>query len=481
MGYKPVRLEKKLFTRKSERYVVLDRRLSEKKLKKFRAIEGKEPGLATKPIVVRDYPHGALAGPVLGFVGEEGRGLAGLEAVYNDKLIGEPGAYHLVRNSQRQPLWIRDGTYEPARSGRSKRLSLDVMVQSIAETHLRKAVEHYKAQTGMLVVLDAQTGEILAMANAPDYNPNQFKNAPSAHRRNRCVTDVFEPGSIFKPIIWSGLTELNAARPQEMIDCSEAGYWRTSFGRTLHDAHGMGTINWNKVLVLSSNIGMGKVAMRSDNEALHRMVKAFGFGKPTGSGLPGEVAGLVNPLPRWNEYSQTSIPMGQEIGVTALQMTRAFAVFANGGLLLKPSIEKLARRRERTIVRRVLPESTADQTRRILRRVVTEGTGRKAKSEKYRIFGKTGTAQLPDFENGGYHDDQYVASFVAGAPVDRPRIVVGCFIKKPDPAVGHYGGLVSAPVVKTVIEKTLRYLGTPMRPDAEPAAEAVDEQVAQQP
>jgi len=459
MGYDPIRLEKKLHGHGGDRYIVIDRRLSDQKLARFHELD--EPGLGIKPTLVRDYPHGGLAGPVVGFVGADGHGLAGLEAVHDEALIGEPGGYSVVRNSRRQRLWMRERSHRPATSGGDVRLSIDAVLQRIAERELKQTVEHHRAASGMLVMLDPRSGEILAMANEPDFNPNTFGEAPKAHRRNRGVTDVFEPGSIFKPIVWAGLTELEAAAPDELINCTEAGAWTTDFGRTLNDAHGMGTISWNKVLVLSSNIGMGKVAMRRDNETLHAIVQAFGFGKRTGSGLPGEVKGLVNPINRWNEYSQTSIPMGQEIGVTAIQMVRAFSVFANGGLLVEPTAKRLEGSQPREIVRRVLPRKTAERTKHVLRRVVTEGTGRKARSKRYRIFGKTGTAQLPNLEAGGYYEDRYMASFVAGAPVDEPRLVIGCFIRRPDPEVNHYGGLVSAPAVKRVIEKSLRYLEVP--------------------
>jgi cell division protein FtsI/penicillin-binding protein 2 len=221
---------------------------------------------------------------------------------------------------------------------------------------------------------------------------------------------------------------------------------------------------------------MAKAALRSDNQTLHHTIESFGFGKPTGSGLPGEVKGLVNPLPRWNEYSQTSIPMGQEIGVTALQMVRSFAVFANGGYLLKPTIRPVDHLSNRDVVRRVLPKRAADRTRKVLRRVVTDGTGRKAKSKAYRFFGKTGTAQLPNRKTGGYYDSRYMSSFVGGGPVDQPRLVAGCFIRDPDPEVEHYGGLVAAPVVKTVLEKSLQYLGVPAK-----STEAEDQQLAAQP
>jgi len=459
LGYQPFTIDKKLRGRSRDRYVVLDRRMTDEKYHQFQKLD--IAGLATKPIVVRDYPQADLAGPVLGFVGTDGHGLEGLEAVYDDQLIGEPGEYALMRDARRRAMWIREESYRPPTPGRDVRLSLDAVIQQIAEKHLGKVVDHHRADSGMLVVMNPRTGEIVAMASEPDYNPNRFNEAPASHRRNRCVTDVFEPGSIYKPIVWSGLTELNIAQPEEMIDCSEQGYWVTDFGRTLHDAHGMGAITWNKVLVDSSNIGMAKVALRTDNEKLHHMVQSFGFGQTTGSGLPGEVKGLVRPLNKWNEYSQTSIPMGQEIGTTALQMVRAFSVFANGGLLLKPAIQPVDALHEREIAHRVLPEATADRTLNVLRRVVADGTGRKAQSERYRFFGKTGTAQLPNRESGGYYASRYMSSFVGGGPVDEPRLVAGCFVRDPDPAVEHYGGLVSAPVVKKVLEESLQYLGVP--------------------
>jgi len=227
------------------------------------------------------------------------------------------------------------------------------------------------------------------------------------------------------------------------------------------------------VLIDSSNIGMAKASLRIDHEKLHHMVEAFGFGKKTGSALPGEGKGLLQPLAKWNEYSQTSIPMGQEIGVTALQMVRAFSVFANGGLLVEPTIRPVRRVGQREITHRVLPEATADLTRRVLRRVVSEGTGRKAQSKSYRFFGKTGTAQLPNRKTGGYYDRRYMSSFVAGGPVESPRLVAGCFVRDPDRAVEHYGGLVAAPVVQTVLEESLQYLGvTPKRAEADADANA---------
>jgi cell division protein FtsI/penicillin-binding protein 2 len=197
------------------------------------------------------------------------------------------------------------------------------------------------------------------------------------------------------------------------------------------------------------------------------MVRRFGFGEKPGSNLPGEVVGIVNPLERWNHYSETSIPMGQEIGVTGLQIMRAFTAIANGGRLVTPTIEpRDAAWRTYDNSEQILRPDIARHTRQVMRRTVTEGTGRRAQSDLYTIFGKTGTAERPDLENGGYHDRQYVASFIGGAPTDSPRIIVGCFIHRPNPDKGYYGGLVAAPPVKEVIEETLLYLG--VVPDVEP-------------
>ena len=332
-------------------------------------------------------------------------------------------------------------------------------------------MQKFHAQAGQIVVMDPHTGEILAMANYPAFAPDDPRPAgDEPSRRNRAVTDVFEPGSIFKPVVWASLTEMKAASPTEKIDTTTAGYYRFDFGRTLRDAHACGLIDWDTVLIKSSNIGMARVAMRVTPQQLHDAVARFGFGSPTHAGLPGEVGGLVTRLSKWTQYSQTSVPMGQEVGVTGLQMVRAFSVFANGGLLVMPTIEAIDPRDPiRTPVSsRIIRADVAEHTREVLRRVVTEGTGRKADSSLYPLFGKTGTAQVPDLKHGGYLENQYVSSFVAGAPTDHPRLVVGCFIHRPDKSIGHYGGIVAAPAVQAVVEQSLMYLGVPVDANAKP-------------
>jgi len=458
LGYDPVDIELAIAARPKSRYVVLDRRLNDQRLQRLENLN--LPGLATEPVLVRDYPHGTIAGQLLGFVGVDGKGLEGLERLDEKRLASEPGFVRYLRDARGRALWVEADQYHRPTDGQSLRLSIDAVIQSIAQTALAQAIEQYHADSGQLVVMDPATGEILAMANYPTFDPATFNTSKPDERRNRAVTDVLEPGSIFKPIIWSAATQLGAADPNEIIDTTTTGVYRTSKGRRLHDASPHGRITWDEVLMYSSNIGMAIVAERVGAEKLHEAVTRFGFGKPTGSGLPGEVGGVVHPLKKWTHYSVTSVPMGQEISVTPLQMVRAFCAIANGGVLLPPTILP-ADSLPTPGGRRVLQARIADYTRSVLRRQVTEGGGRKANSKLYDLFGKTGTAQLPDFKQGGYHQDQYVSSFIGGAPADAPRLVVGCFITKPDKSIGHYGGTVSAPAVMKVIEQSLLYLGVP--------------------
>jgi cell division protein FtsI (penicillin-binding protein 3) len=464
LGYDPVDIELALAVRPKSRYIVLDRRLDDQRIELLKTLD--LPGLATDPFLTRDYPQGQLAGQLIGFVGADGKGLEGLEKFYNKRITATDGRVRYQRDARGRALWVKSGDYQRPDDGESLRLSIDVVIQSIAEASLAEAVEKYQAESGQLVVMDPSTGEVLAMANYPSFDPATFNKVKPEVRRNRAVTDVFEPGSIFKPIIWSAATQLGAADSNEIIDTTESGVYRTSKGRRLHDARGHGKITWDEVLIYSSNIGMAIVAERVGAEKLREAVVRFGFGRPTGSGLPGEVGGVVHPLKKWTHYSVTSVPMGQELSVTPLQMVRAFSAIANGGVLLTPTVVPVFGPSSGSVPAdiqgvRVLDQRIADYTRSVLRRQVTEGGGQKANSKLYDLFGKTGTAQLPNFKQGGYYQDQYVSSFIAGAPADSPRLVVGCFIHKPDKTIGHYGGTVSAPAVKRVMEQSLMYLGVP--------------------
>ncbi len=483
LGYSPeemVDMEIRMSGRSGTRYVLLDDRMTDEQVARYH--EADIPGIYLEPVVVRDYPQGALAGTLIGFVGREGDGLEGLERHWEERLHATPGRYEYLRDSRRRAMWLEGGTYEPYQDGENVRLSIDAVIQGIAERELARTIAAHTPEggelTGQIIVMQPHTGEILAIATYPSYNPAEFQSVEDAQRRNRPITDVFEPGSIFKPFIWAGLTEMGAARPEELVDTSNTGYWVMPNGRTLHDANPHGICSWHDVLVFSSNIGMARIAMRRDIQTIHDIMTSFGFGERTGVDLPGEVRGILRMHDNAGaqSYSHGSWPMGQEVGTTGIQLVRAMSILANGGTMVTPRIEALNPYREGeagegVLPQRVVSERTARATLNAMRDAVINphGTGRRANSPYYDIFGKTGTAQLPDLENGGYMADGFASSFLGGAPSDSPRIVVGCFVLGTKRNPEHYGGLVSAPTVRNVIEQTLLYLGVPTNPGTDPA------------
>ena len=360
LGYDPAWVEQTIAKRRDSRYITLDERLSDERLAKFHALQLK--GLAIEPTLVRDYPQHALAGQLVGFVGDEGTGLDGLELAFNDRLKPDPGQYAYVRDGGRRALWLASQEYRPHTDGRPIRLSLDLHLQAIAEEELAAVVDQYRAAAGQVIVMDPYTGEILALANYPIFDPADFGETTQASRRNRAVTDVFEPGSVLKPFVWAAAVEAGVVDPDEMIDTTTAGWWKPARGPVLRDAHPHGLVSWDDVLMYSSNIGMAKIAERLGPAALHRIVESYGFGEPTGSGLPGEIGGLLRPLKRWSGTDLSRIPMGQGVAVTALQVTRAFCALANDGVLVAPTIEAidpLDPDRRPAITSRVLSPSVA--------------------------------------------------------------------------------------------------------------------------
>jgi len=479
LGYDPATLARALARRPDSRYVVIDHDLGPERLKTLRRLgwPGAMPGLATETWLVRAYPHGELAGQLLGFAGFDGDGLEGLERAFEARLQPAPGHLALRRDVRGRALRAETSRYHPPHDPAPVRLAIDAVIQAGAETILAEVLERYRAEAAQLIVMDPHTGQVLAMVNQPGFDPGHLAEARPADWRNRCVTDLFEPGSTFKPLVWAAAVEAGRARPGEPIDCTESGFYVTPRGRRLRDTRGHGVMSFAEVLVHSSNIGMAIVAQRMGHSELRRAVRRFGFGRRTGSGLPGEARGLITPPDRWNHYSQTSVPMGQEVAATPLQITRAFCALANGGLLVDPIIRAPAEGTSPPppVYERVLSPAVADLTRRVLRQVMTEGTGRRAQSERYAMFGKSGTAQVADPEGGGYLPDRYIASFVAGAPAEDPAIVVGCFVHAPDPEIGYYGGLVAGPAVRRVVEKTLAHLGYPPEGDGgSPVAAAAE-------
>lgn len=470
IGGDPVEIDLKIQPRLHNRYVAVNQLLEEWQVEAVRRADLR--GLGLEPRLVRHYPYGEVAAGLVGKVGFEHTGLSGMEHRFNDRMLPQSGRLTYLRDARRHALWIEPDGYVPGRDGGRVRLSIDLVIQQIAEQHVREAVQHHNAGGGRMVVMDCQTGELLALfdvlnprAGWDEQTEDPARATDPALGRSRCVTDPYEPGSTFKPFVWSVATQLGRARLEEVLPtpAGPPGH-RTSSGRLIRDAYYYGPSTWRRVLVKSMNAGMAIVAERMSCAELQGAIHRFGFGEETGCGLTGESPGIVTSPGDWTNYTQCSVAMGHEIAVTPVQMVRAFSAFARDGTIPTPRLTAVsARDREYRFIRRAVPESIALLTRQVMREVMMEGTGRHAQSEQYRLFGKSGTAQLPKKEGGGYHEDRYVSSFIAGAPLERPRIVVLCVIDDPDKSKGHYGGAIAGPVVRDVIDATLQYLG--VRPD----------------
>jgi cell division protein FtsI/penicillin-binding protein 2 len=472
-----VALDRKITERSSSRYVVIRDLLRDWQVESIRKANLKGVGL--EPRLVRHYPHLDLGAGVIGKVGVEHTGLTGFERIFDKTMLPSNGKLTFLRDVRRQALWIDPHDYEPGRDGQNVRLSLDLVVQEFAEKRLRRAVEEFNAGGGRMIVMDSRTGEILAMCDVLNARPgwkeqteDKYRSIHPALGRNRCVTDPYEPGSTFKPFVWAVATELGKATLDEVLPLPE-GPWRTPYGRTIRDAHYYGPSTWRKVLVKSMNAGMAMVAERMTHKEMQDAVRRFGFGSPVNCGLQGETAGIITPAKRWRTYTQTSVAIGQEIAVTPLQMVRAFSAFAReDGTMVQPRIEAVSAAQSDALhddpalqrhsqPRRVISPSIVAVAREAMKGVMEEGTGRLAQSEKYQLFGKSGTAQLPKRSGKGYWQDRYVSSFIAGAPYAQPRIIVLCVLDDPDKRKGHFGGSIAGPVVRDVIDETLTYLGVP--------------------
>tara|TARA_X000001036_G_scaffold72362_3_gene63812 strand:- start:3513 stop:5243 length:1731 start_codon:yes stop_codon:yes gene_type:complete len=461
----PAKIEQQLRSTPGSRYVVLKKLVTPQEEKAIRALKHRCVGLEER--LVREYPHGDIGGSLIGLVGTEHTGLAGFENRYNEKLTGTAGTFVRQRDRKRNTLWVSPSDYNPKTDGVDLQLSIDIVIQDIASSRLLEEVQRCNAGGGRIVVANPITGEILAMADIlnpregwsqqPD-DPNRAMDVRLG--RNRCVTDPYEPGSTFKPFIWSVATQLGKAEADEVLPTPLNGPYRTSFGRSIRDVHYYGPASWEKVLVKSMNSGMAIVSQRMTHKELQEAVSRFGFGESTHIGLGGETKGIVTTPANWSDYTQTSVSMGHEIAVTPLQMVQGFSAFARDGTV--PQLQfVLATDDDVMFVRSALTSEIAAMTRKIMGKVMTEGTGQKSQSELYDLFGKSGTAQLPRADGKGYFEDRYIASFIAGAPINDPRLVILCVIDDPDKSIGHYGGVVAGPVVRDVMDQSLQYLGVP--------------------
>jgi len=484
----PAELDQRISARPESQYVLVDDLLEDWQVEAVRKANLKGGGLQAR--LVRHYPHGDLAAGIVGRVGFDHIGQAGFEHIFDDNLEPVMGRLTFLRDVHRQALWIDPADYQPGRDGAPVRLSIDLVIQEFAEKRLRQAVEEYNAGGGRMVVMDPRSGEILAMcdflnkrAGWSEAIEDPGRQLHPALGRNRCVSDPYEPGSTFKPFIWSIATEMGKAHLDEVLPTPTSTGWRTPYGRLIRDTHYYGASTWRTVLIKSMNTGMAMIAERMTHREMQDAIRRWGFGFKTRCGIPGETGGIVTSSRQWKNYTQTSVSFGHEIAVTPLQMVRAFSAFARDGTLPElritaidpfqldrtPSPAALAAEgrgggsaaSESAVPRRVVSEEIALIAREAMKGVMEEGTGRAAQSEKYHLFSKSGTAQLPRQDRKGYHENRYVSSFIAGAPYDEPRIVVLCVLDDPDRAKGHFGGAIAGPVVRDVIDQTLTYLGVP--------------------
>jgi cell division protein FtsI (penicillin-binding protein 3) len=414
----------------------------------------------------RSYPRGELAANVIGFAGLDGEGLAGIEHSFDSYVRGRAGKVTVLRDARRGAYLVgAEGANRPV-DGSHVVLTIDSIVQFITERALAGAVEKYHAAGGSAIVMDPRDGSILAMASVPTFDPNHFEDFAPIAWRNRNVQDMYEPGSTFKIVTASAGLEEGIVTPSQIIDC---GNGEIDIGGTAIHEHGgvrYGLISFEDVMVHSSNVGAIRVGLGVGPSRFYDFIHRFGFGERTGIDLPGETAGLVRRTEKWSALSNASMSIGQEIGVTPLQIIDAVATVANGGVRVTPHIvDRVVDDRGNTLwhpqtpqPKRVISEKTAAVLNEILKSVVMRGTGQPAALPEHIVAGKTGTAQKTAPGRAGY-SDKVVASFAGYVPADRPRLAILVVVDEPKGA--QYGGTIAAPAFREIAEATLRYLNVP--------------------
>jgi len=447
------------------------------------------PGIGIQTDWQRVYPSGRLACHVVGYVGyvkDRRQGCAGVELQYDPILRGTAGKEVFVVDARRRPIGMALDDCVEVEPGRSLILTIDATIQQYLREALAAAIQRHRAESAVGVVMDPWTGQILALVSLPDFDPLQYSRAagdPAQPMKNRVLSDPYEPGSIFKPIAAAVGIDCGAIAPDEVFYCENGYFAEYRIGEFLN--HPYGRLSVKEILAKSSNVGMAKIGLKIGPKRLYEGVRLFGFGQKTGIDLPGEDAGVVWPTRVWDKYTVTRIPFGHAISVTAIQIARAYCIIANGGRPVVPHVVKAvveADGRVRDVqptgalVGQVIRPETAEWVRETaLVEVVNEGTGKRAQLPGVQSFGKTGTANIarPRQQGGGYDQQNYISSFVGGAPAGKPELVVLVSLRKPDRSNGqpYSGGRVAAPVFREVMEQALRYLREG-RPRVEPAAES---------
>jgi cell division protein FtsI/penicillin-binding protein 2 len=414
----------------------------------------------------RFYPKRELAANVIGFVGTDDLGLAGIEHTYQEKLKGIVYSQSIEQDGKGRKIQALNNLSRSSLGNYDLMLTLDEVIQFTTEHHLKKQVDRYKADSGMAVVMDPYSGEIYAMANVPQFNPNNFNAFPRETWKNNAVVSSYEPGSIFKPIVAAAAIDKGVAQPYDKFFCENGSFkvGKNKIGEA--ENHKFGSLTMKEIIAKSSNIGVIKIAQKLGKNSFYEYIQKFGFGERSGVRLPGVSSGLLGKRDSWTDYSLASISFGHEIAVTPLQMVAALGAIANGGTLMEPHITKALMRDGKTVeqikpkkIRRVISKKTSRQMMEILKFVVKEGTGKNAAVEGFDVAGKTGTAQKYITKTKSYSKTEFVSSFIGYAPADAPRLVILVMIDNPKGV--HWGSVVAAPVFREIAKKSLRYLNVP--------------------
>lgn len=451
-----VYLKNRLYRQKS--FVWLARKISPQQSQEIKQLNIK--GINFIKESKRCYPNGYLASHIIGFAGLDNTGLEGIELSYDKELKGEGGFALFLRDARQKKLELWEKMITP-KNGYDLVLTIDEIIQYIAERELDKAFKTYNAKAASIVVIEPHTGAILALANRPTFDLNEYSFVDKDRIRNRAVSDLFEPGSVFKIVTLSLALEEKKIVEEDKFFCENGSYKVAN--HILHDHRPHGWLTFRQIIEQSSNIGVTKVAQILGQDSVYRYIKLFGFGAKLGIDLPGEIQGMTKEPQLWSKISIAAIPIGQEVGVTALQLVSAISVIANGGQLMKPYIVKeirdeygeLIKKAAPILIRKVISIDTAARAKKILMGVVEEGTGKLAKVADFSVAGKTGTAQKIE-PNGTYSHHKFIASFIGFAPTEDPVIAIAVVIDEPRPS--YFGGVVAAPVFKNVAADVLKYL-----------------------
>ncbi|MDD5060365.1 MAG: penicillin-binding transpeptidase domain-containing protein [Candidatus Omnitrophica bacterium] len=456
LGLKRSYLEDRLNRKKS--FIWIARKIDPDKAAAIKKLKVK--GLGFLKETKRIYPNSYLASHIIGFSGMDNTGLEGVERDYNRFLKGNAGWAIFLRDARQKKLDIWEKMVLPV-DGEELVLTIDEVIQYIAERELDKAYNDFHAKGASIVVMDPHTGKILALANRPTYDLNDHTKINKDSMRNRAICDLLEPGSVFKIVTASAALEEKRITEEDVIFCENGSY--QVGGRVLHDHRSHGLLTFRQVIEESSNIGTVKVAQRLGPDKLYQYIRAFGFGSKLGIDLSGEISGMISPPRLWSKTSITSIPMGQEVGVTALQLASAISVIANGGQLMKPYVidsirdnqGRIIKENKPQLIHKVISIDTAMRIKKILTGVIEEGTGKLAKVPGFSAAGKTGTAQKLE-PNGTYSHSKFVASFIGFSPAEDPILTIVVIVDEPHPY--YFGGVVAAPVFQKVAADAIRYI-----------------------